>query len=688
MALVYVALMVAFGDAIARRFFTYVSRPHRIATAFLVGLLFSTWLTYLASFAFMAFDRPLFAGDLLGVAVMAIVVLPDIRAAIDRWQRDERHIDGWTGAGDASPRRSERWDWIVIGVLAVLVTWMMASTFNYGDGQLRMGIHEWGDLGPGAAIAQSFALGHNFPTEYPLFAGEPILYHFLYQFQVGNLTLLGLDPATANSVLSVGSILALLVLVMILGERLFRSVLVGRIGAILFFAHGSLSFLPFLGSFSTPGAAIDGILRLDHYLSSVFPYHGEDWAVWSLNVFLNQRHLASAIAIMLLAILFIIDRLVATPGTVAGSAHAQSDPAAPKRRFIAVVGLALRQSIDHVRVQLRDPALPGYLFCGVLLGLLPFWNSAIYLASAVVLAVCFVVFPKRVQMLALAVPAAALSVPQLAFLTSGSVSAAQFPAFHWGYVVGDPTVLNVAVYVAFLFGPKLLLAAVALALGTSLQRRLFLAVTSLFALTFLFQLTPDIVASHKFLNTWLILVNLFAAYGLIRLWRLPATTWVPTRLVAAGLAASIVVGGAIDLFPIKNDPALAWRLDGDPVFDWVRHETQPNDVFLSDVYVVNPILLAGRRLYYGWPVYAWSAGYDTAGRDSDYRQLLEERSLPDLIRELQANHIAYVAIDDGLRETTYVERLNEDLYEEHFERVFEAADHGNLVIYKVPTSQP
>jgi hypothetical protein len=674
-ALLYVGLMMAFGDVISRRFVTALSRPQRLATAFIVGLVLSTWLTYLASAAFMALEQPLIAGDAVSVAAMAMVVLPGLRRVTARWKAGDRSFAMWLGTSDGSRRRSERWDWILIAGFAVLVTWMMTSTFHFTDGQLRVGVHEWGDLGPSVAIAQGFALGHNFPTEYPLFSGEPILYHFLYQFQVGNLTFLGLDPATANSLLSIGSILALLVLVMALGERLFRSALVGRIAAILFFLHGSLSFLPFLASRSSPGDAVDAIVRLDHYLSSVFSYRGEDWAVWSQNVFLNQRHLASAIAILLLVILFVVDRLMATEDAPTDSTQEQTPLAS-----------SLRRPIELVRLKLRDPALPGYLACGVLLGLLPLWNSAIYLGSAVVLAICVVLFPNRVQMMALAIPAAILSIPQIMFLRSGSVAAAQFPAFHWGYVVTDPTVRNVVAYVAFIFGPKLVLAAVALTLGTPLQRRLFVAASGLFALPFLFQLTPDLVASHKFLNTWLILVNLYAAYGLVRLWRSRAPTWVPTRLVAMGVAAIIAVGGVIDLFPIKNDTAVAWQLDGDPVFEWVRDETAPGDVFLSDVHVIDPILLAGRRLYYGWPVYAWSAGYDTPGRDSDYRQLLQERSLQDLIRELQENDIDYVAIDDGLRKTTFVEQLNEDLYQDHFEAVFADEDHGNLVIYEVPAT--
>ena len=43
----------------------------------------------------------------------------------------------------------------------------------------------WNDFGPNLSLMQSFAMGHNFPTEYPHFIGEPIRYHFLFWFQAG-----------------------------------------------------------------------------------------------------------------------------------------------------------------------------------------------------------------------------------------------------------------------------------------------------------------------------------------------------------------------------------------------------------------------------------------------------------------------------------------------------------------------
>src|SRR5262245_65243509 len=123
---------------------------------------------------------------------------------------------------------------------------MMFSSFGMEAGRLQIANHQWSDFGPNVAIMQSFALGRNFPTEYPHFSGDRIRYHFLFYFQAGNLEYLGLNPAWSNNLLSVFSLVAMLVLVMSLGDLLFRSRAVGRIGAALFFFHGSLHYISYI----------------------------------------------------------------------------------------------------------------------------------------------------------------------------------------------------------------------------------------------------------------------------------------------------------------------------------------------------------------------------------------------------------------------------------------------------------
>ncbi|MEO5919496.1 MAG: NHL repeat-containing protein, partial [Candidatus Limnocylindrales bacterium] len=404
------------------------------------------------------------------------------------------------------------------------------------------------------------------------------------------------------------------------------------------------------------------------------------------------RHLPSAIGILLVVLLFLLDRL---PLPHLGPPQPGLDGV--RRRLATTVSglfraasVTLAHPIGAFRSTLRDPWLPGYLLCGLLAGLLPLYNGAIFMASAVVLGVMLVVFPNRALMVGLALAAALAAIPQLMFLRPGTMAGEQaYPAFHWGYVVDDPTPLRVATYLGFIFGPKLLLAGIGLAAGTWRQARVFLAFVALVGLAFLVQFSVETLANHKFIHTWLIVANLFVAFGLVWLWESRPSAWLPTRLIALGLAGVIVAGGLIDLVPIKNERMYQAGLDGDPLYEWVRTETKPQDVFLSDLYVVHGILLAGRKVYLGWPYYSWSAGYAVEGRQQWYRDVFALRSAKELVTRLQAAKIAYVAFDDGLRDRGFAARLNEELYRDHFDVVFSDPEnrYGHLTIYRVPTDR-
>jgi hypothetical protein len=659
--------MIWLGHLLAGPLFRHAAWPYRLALAFTVGLPVTTWLIFLAALPFSASDRPLVPAALLILLAAALLA---IVAASRRWSaRDRRAVD----PAAASPRRIAfgRWDALTVGIGAVLVTWMTTATFGMEGTALRVGIHEIGDFGPNTALVQGFVIGHNVPPEYPLFAGEPIRYHFLFYLGASILTLLGFDPALANNLLTIGSTVALLVLLIALGERLFGSRAVGRIGALLFFVHGSLSFIPWALSFESPEALLAALPVLDQFLASPFPYRGEDWAIWAQNVFLNQRHLASSIAVFVGVLLFVVDREPTPSGPPVGSSA----------RWRTLVARAL-----------TDRDLRGYVLCGLLLGLMPLWNGAVYLASAVVMAAILVLFTRRIELLVTGLVAGLVSLPQILFLRPPGDGPSEFPAFRPGFVVNDPTIIAIAAYMAFLFGPKIVLMAVALASGTGRQRRFFLSISTLVVLVFLVQLSVDIANNHKALTLWLVLANLFAAAGLLWLWRTAGRVRGrvvprgPQRAVAAILAGVIVVGGTIDLIPIHNDRPQVLAMEGDRLFEWTRTETDPRDVFLSDLYIHHPILRAGRRIYLGWPAYALSMGYDMAGRERIYRELLSSTSARDVVRGLQEAGIDYVAIDDGMREGGFVTGLNEALYREHLPIAFEDREdaYRNLVIFRVP----
>ena len=328
------------------------------------------------------------------------------------------------------------------------------------------------------------------------------------------------------------------------------------------------------------------------------------------------------------------------------------------------------------------------MLCGALAGLLPLWNGAMFIGAAALLAVWLVVFPRRPSMLVLGLVASAIAIPQLLWVRPGTMAGAQtYPSFYWGYIVDDPNLFNVARYLAFTFGPKLLLVAFAFVLVTWRERRVLIAFVVLAAVAFFLQLSVEVLANHKFINAWLIVANLFVAYGLIRLWQARSVLAVPARFVALGLVVIIVAGGVIDLMPVKNQFVIRVGMQGDRLFDWVRDETDRNAVFLTDLHVVHRILLAGRRIYFGWPYYAWSAGYDVSQREGWYRGLFADRSPRDVVEKLQAAGIDYVAFDDGLRERGFAQRMNQEVFDRYLEPVFTDPDnkYNNTTIYRVPT---
>ena len=305
LALIYLGLAICVGERLCGHFFRFISTAHRWATGTLVGLLLAACFTYQVGRHFASASTPLLWGDLLffaGAAIFLIKCPP---------RRDRLVIE-------TRVSRSATSDWITLGLYCALACWMMFATLNVKDGRVEIGLNQWSDYGPNTAIIQNFAFGHNFPAEYPHYAGEPIRYHFLFYFLAGNLEFLGLNLAWSENILSILTLVSLLALVMALGELLFKSRAVGIIASAFFFFHGTLNLVPFLRSHmkqpllahleeSIKNAA-QAIYHLGGYLSSGYPYRGEDWGIWTQVVYINQRHLASSIGIFLVVLIFLFDR--------------------------------------------------------------------------------------------------------------------------------------------------------------------------------------------------------------------------------------------------------------------------------------------------------------------------------------------------------------------------------------------
>ena len=672
LAIIYLAAATYFGDCICRRFFRLISLQQRLATSFLVGLLFSTWITFLAAVAFHGARQPLVLGNLVFLVVLGGTTWLTWRLA----PRKEEEAPN-------RPSGSNKLDLVWLAGFALFATWLMFATLDFRDGQFQIAFKAWTDFGANVSLTQSFALGHNFPPQHPFFPGELIRYHFLFWFQAGNLEFLGLNPVWSVNVLSILSLLALLILIATFGEVLFNSRVVGRIGALLFFFSSSLSYLPFLKSQDAFRATLRSIVHATEFLASGYPFRGETWGVLSANVFAYQRHLISGIGLLFVVMIFAIEKYRSRfekrkpkqpPVSIAPPLETEPKELEPAE------AKSLVEPVEGRRNDFRPRALLSWILCGVIIGLLPYWNSPTFIAALAVFGCLLILAPARLGTACLLGAALIVGLPQVLLLRSGNVL--KYSLFNPGYTIENPTLWLILKYLAWTFGVKWILLGVALVFANGWQRRLLLALSSLVVIVFLFQLSVDIFNNHKLLNIWATCVNVYAACAL---WRI-AKQRIVGPILAIALALATAFGGVVDLFPLHNDPMLAVPYKGDRLSQWLLTKTAPSDVFLTHELLTHPILFTGRKIYLGYTLFAWTAGYNVPDREALYRRMFQESDVNELTRLLHENRIAYVAIDDGVRHNETLPDLNEAVFDQHFERVFEDTAHvyDNVVIYKVP----
>src|SRR5574341_592078 len=502
LAIIYLVAATYFGDVVCRRFFRFISLQQRLATSFLVGLLLSAWITFLAAVAFHRTSSPLIGANLVFCVVLIAVAL-----AARRWpaKAESDYSDRPSGAA--------WWDLVWLGGFLLFATWLMFATLSFSNGQFQIAFKAWTDFGANVSLTQSFALGQNFPPQHPFFPGEFIRYHFLFWFQCANLEFLGLNPVWSINILSILSLLAVLVLITRLGEVLFGSRVVGRIGALLFFFSSSLSYLPFLRSQSSIRNAFSAIAGATEFLPSGYPFRGETWGVLSANVFAYQRHLISGIGLLFVVLTFAVEK------------YRGVMPSEPRRRALSVDSadepeVAAGESAEN-RSETIEPAsnnnlrhgdLPAWLFAGALIGLLPYWNSPTYLAALAVFGCLLLLVPMRLMTASLLVAALIFGLPQVLLLRAGNTTT--YSLFNPGYTLEHPTLWLVLKYLGWTFGVKWILLGVALVFASKLQRRLLLAFSSLVVIVFLFQLSADVFNNHKLLNIWATCVNVYAGFAL------------------------------------------------------------------------------------------------------------------------------------------------------------------------------
>ena len=416
---------------------------------------------------------------------------------------------------------------VIILLTAVVSAFLMFYTYRIDHGSLINGYSTFSDLSPHTAMVSSFGKGFNFPTQYMHFSGDGIKYHFLFYFLAGMLEYLGFPIDYA---LNIPSILAMVCAMILLG--LLASLLSGRrlafaLSPVLVFLRSSLNVFIHIRNLVADGETIPGAIGLIMQESAWYeatPY--DNWGIWAINVYPNQRHLMLGVAVILLCIILFIPfvRRLCISVMSAGS--------------FGGVFKAILFSRNAWLPRKNDPLSGGTvaLFTCLLMIAMPYFHGSCLIALLLVLFGMALVSESRLLHLMVAVCAVCSSYIQTLALSGGASNVINLkfaPGFLFSEdttVINANTLLQWGQYLITVTGATLILAIlcnVILLFHDIIKKKpvyrffLMLAFLNPLIFAFMFQVTLEMLANHKFIQVTLILADAFVAIFLANLFIVP-----------------------------------------------------------------------------------------------------------------------------------------------------------------------
>lgn len=409
---------------------------------------------------------------------------------------------------------------VVILGITIAATFLMFYTYRINGTTLMNGSSTFSDLSPHTAMVSSFGKGFNFPTQYMHYSGDGIKYHFLFYFLAGTLQYLGLPIDYALNLPSIMAMICALVLLGLLAMLISSRRSAFLVAPVLVFLRSSLNVFYHIKELTTAGAttsqAVNEILKSTVWYA-VTDYDG--WGIWAINVYPNQRHLMLGVAvIILMVILFLpfVRRLgisLFRAGSFGGAVKA----------FIASKNAWLVRSGDPLY-----PVSITVLAC-VLVIVMPYFHGSCLIALLLVLFGMAIFSESRLLYIAVAVCALGSSFVQTLAFSGGYKNVVSFE-YKPGFILENPTFSNIAQYLFIVTGLTLILAAVfaLTALVLDIIRKkpvhrflLFLCVLNPMIFAFLFKVSLEMLANHKFIQVTLILVDAFVAALIANLLYIP-----------------------------------------------------------------------------------------------------------------------------------------------------------------------
>lgn len=562
----------------------------------------------------------------------------------------------------------------------VFASWLMISSFGSKDGMISAGYTVFSDFAPHTAIVSSFSAGRNWPTVYPHFAGDGISYHFMFFFLCGNLNWLGFPLGLAINLPSILGMLSALILLGFLAVVLTKRPGSFLLAPLLTLARSSMAFFTWFADIygESQGSWSQLFALMKHQREFIGNTPRDDWGLWTVNVYANQRHLMPAFAIMIIVLLLFLPQMTNRP---------IRSSLLDKRDWLAYNGSSNR----------------GMLIACLLLFLFAYWHGSVLIATLSIMAVMALFSRARIYYLMAAIMSIVGALLQVSIFASesGGISA----RFLWGFISEDKSIAGLVSYLAELTG--VLLPLVFLTLLLPGRRRRVIVTASLMPLliAFTLSLTPDVTVNHKFIMITQMLINIWAAELLIILWTRGSSykqtlkalfqrsssrfniSWIKSVLLkgtAIFLGFMLMATGLMEWHIFANANQGSYLIEqSTQINQWIEDESSADAVFITAPWHYHSFFLTGRSVWLGHSYYAWSAGHDTGRRLSELQELLAGEWTADEVHKYTSlNDIDYLLIDDDLR--THAQfTINELFFQENFTAKVVFNDQKQTIIYDI-----
>ena len=681
-----------------------------VPAGFIIGMIcvtaFSYYLTLGLSYPIHKTDLCRRLSILITFAVFAVLIATNISICLKRDPKDP--------SNSAIPQYNNSvGNVIYYGICTVVFTvisaFLMFYTYRITGNELYAGYSTFSDLSPHTAMVSSFGVGFNFPTQYMHFSGDGIQYHFFFYYLCGTLEYLGLPIDWAINLPSIITMVCAFDLLGLITVLYFRRRSGFAIAPVLVLFRSSMNVfvhIKELKELGIPAKAIAESILHSSTWYKVTPY--DDWGIWAINVYPNQRHLMLGISCVLILMLLM------TP-------------------FVRRMGISLIKAADakekvNAFIYSReawlwrkdDPLHPLGLMVlsSILVALMPFFHGSALITALLVLLIMAIFSESRLVYACIAAVSVISSFIQTRCFSGSAGNVVKFE-YAPGFVLEDKTAGGVISYLYNVTGLTLIIAilfAVIILIRDIIRRKplyrtlILLAGMSPGVFAFMYKVSLEMLANHKFIQISLILADIFVAGALSELFWLPVKVkdplasnednkWKVTKGVKIALQIVSIILAVALIAPLTATGVSEWatyinlnrncvivRTDSE-LTEWIMENTSPDDVFLTPQWSMNRFFLAGRPAYYGHAYYAWSAGHDTYTREKIYYWLISGcgNDIDEFRRYCQERGIRYLIDDPEFNNFNYPEGVsyNSEFFSQNLQQVAYFPNDGGTIVYKI-----